>query len=338
MTYGGLVMSALPKVELHSHLDCCLSYDAVRRIDPGVSREGYAARFVAPSPCASLADFLTYTLNFRALLQTERALRIAVRDVFEQMAADGVVYAELRFAPLLHLEGSLSGDDVAACVGDETARQIEATGIDASLILCTMRHFEAAQSLETARLLERHAPSSPVAAFDIAGDEAGYPLDPHLPAFDRVREAGLGVTVHAGEASGPGSVREALDRTGTRRIGHGVRSIEDADLVDRLRRERIHLEICPASNVQTRAVPGIDEHPVDRLYRAGVPVGISTDTRAVTDVRLTQEYERLRDTFGWTLAELKTANHNALDASFAEEPVKRRVAAAIDEAYSDASA
>jgi adenosine deaminase len=313
-----------------------LSYEAARRIDPDVSRERYARQFVAPSPCTSLADYLTYTLNFRALLQTERALRIAVQDVFEQMAADGIVYAELRFAPLLHLEGPLSGDDVVRCVSDETVRQIQTTGIDASLILCTMRHFSAAQSLETANLLERHASSGPVAALDIAGDEAAYPLDPHLPAFDRAREAGLAVTVHAGEAGGPESIREALDKTGTQRVGHGVRSIEDGDLIDRLRSEQIHLEICPSSNVQTRAVSSIDDHPIDRLYRAGVPVGISTDTRAVTNVRLTQEYERLQNTYGWTLADLEKVNRSALDASFATNPVRRRVAATIDEAFSEA--
>lgn len=319
----------LPKVELHSHLDCCLSYAAVREIDPGVTAERYAAAFVAPPVCASLAEFLTYPRNFCALLQTRRALRIAVRDVFAQMAADGVAYAELRFAPLLHVEEGLSPDEVVDCVADETVRQIAATGVDATLILCTLRHFTGEQSMETARLVTRHATAGPVAALDLAGDEAGHPLRPHLPAFAHVREAGLGITVHAGEAGGPENVREAIDATGTRRIGHGVRSVEDASLVERLRDERVLLEICPASNVQTRAVPGLAEHPVDRLYRAGVPVGISTDARAVTDVTLTQEYTSLRDAFGWTPADLARTNRDALAASFAPEPVRRRVAAKL---------
>lgn len=329
MTSDRSNLGTLPKVELHSHLDCCLSYDAVRRIDPGISREHYDTHFAAPARCTSLADYLTYTLNYRAVLQTERALRIAVQDVFTQMAADGIVYAELRFAPLVHLDGGLSPDDVVRCVGDETVRQTEATGIEAGLILCTLRDFGAAQSLETARLAETH--SGPVVALDIAGDEVAYPLDPHLPAFDHARQAGLGVTVHAGEAGGPESVREALDKTGTRRIGHGVRSAEDPALVERLREERVHLEICPTCNLQTGAVRTREEHPVDRLYRAGVRVGISTDTRAVTDVRLTQEYERLRDVFGWTLADFAAVNRDALDAAFAPEPVKRRVAQALEE-------
>ena len=327
-------LTSLPKIELHSHLDCCLSFDAVHKIDPTVTRDDYDRRFVAPPKCATLAEYLAYTFNYRNILQTERALRIAVRDVFAQMAADGVVYAELRFAPLIHTGQGLTPDEVVLAIGDETTRQIAATGIEASLILCTLRDYTREQSLETANLVVRHAANSPVAAMDIAGDEIAYPLDTHVPAFQHVRRNRLGLTIHAGEGAGPASVREALDTTGTRRIGHGVRSIEDAALVARLRDERIHLEICPTCNVQTNAVPTLEAHPVDRLYRAGVPVGISTDTRAVTDVRLTQEYERLMTTFGWTLADLGTVNRNALDAAFAPEHVKRRLAALLDAAYS----
>ena len=331
-------LQALPKVELHSHLDCCLSYDAIHEIDPGITRERYARDFVAPPRCASLAEYLTHTFHYRRALQTERALRIAVRDVFTQMGMDGLIYAELRFAPLVHTERGLTPDEVVRCVSDETRRQTERTGIEASLILCTLRDYSAAQSLATARLVERYAGDGPVVAMDIAGDEVAHPLDPHVAAFARVREAGIGSTVHAGEAGGPESVREALDATGTRRIGHGVRSIEDEALVTRLCDERIHLEICPSCNVQTSAVPSLAEHPVDRLYRAGVPVGISTDTRAVTDVRLTREYERLRDTFGWTLDDFAAVNRNALAASFAKDDVKVRLAAVLDQAYGTADA
>jgi adenosine deaminase len=324
----------LPKVELHSHLDCCLSYDAVRRIEPSISRDRYDEYFVAPPKCPSLADYLTYTFAYRALLQTERALRIAVRDVFAQMAGDGVVYAELRFAPLVHTEGGeLSADEVVACVAAETAAAAAATGIDAGLILCTLRDYDAGQSMDTARLAVRHARSGPVVAMDIAGDEITHPLDPHVPAFEFAAAAGLGVTVHAGEAGGPDSVRAALDQAGARRIGHGVRSAEDADLLARITQERVHLEICPSSNVQTSTVASYAAHPVGRLRAAGASVGISTDTRAVTDVRLTEEYERLRDVFGWTAADFERINLDALDAAFTAEPVRRRVAAVLDAAY-----
>jgi adenosine deaminase len=172
-----------------------------------------------------------------------------------------------------------------------------------------------------------------VVALDIAGDEAAYPLDPHVPAFAFAQDGGLGVTVHAGEADGPASVREALDKVGTRRIGHGIHSVGDDDLMARLAAERIHLEVCPASNLQTGAVPSLVEHPVVQLRAAGVPVGISTDTRAVTDIRLTQEYERLGDVLDWTLADLGQVNRDALAAAFTTESVRRRVAKLIDGAY-----
>jgi adenosine deaminase len=210
---------------------------------------------------------------------------------------------------------------------------VGATGIDASLILCTLRHFSPAASLATAGLVERFAGSSPVAALDIAGDEAGHPLAPHLPAFDHVRALGLPVTVHAGEAAGPASVREALDRTGTRRLGHGVRSVEDPALVGRLRDDGIHLEVCPASNHQTSVVASPDEHPVDRLHRAGVSLGLSTDTRAVTDVTLTDEYAGVVDRFGWTLDDLRATNEAALAVAFAPDDVKARVAARLADGF-----
>jgi adenosine deaminase len=323
-------LAAAPKIELHSHLDCCLSFKAAHRIEPSITREHYVRNFVAPPRCRSLADYLAYTMNYRKLLQSERALRIAVADVFSQMAADGIVYAELRFAPLIHTEGgALSADEVVACVSEETVAQIAATGVEATLILCTLRNYSAEQSMETARLVERHAKSGPVAAMDIAGDEVAYPLTVHQRAFAHVREAGLGMSIHAGEAGGPDSVREALDLTGTTRIGHGVRSVEDPELVARLAESGVHLEICPTCNVQTNAVTSYESHPVERLRQAGVPVSISTDTRAVTDVRLTQEYERLAASFGWTSSEVAQANRDALAAAFAPAEVKARIAALL---------
>lgn len=323
----------LPKIELHSHLDCCLSYEAVHAIDPSISRDDYDRDFVAPAKCESLAEYLTYTFNYRNLLQSERALRIAVQDVFSQMAADGIIYAELRFAPLVHTENGLDPDEVVSCIADETQRQVNASGIEASLILCTLRDYSAAQSMETAHLVTRYAETTLVAAMDIAGDEIAYPLDPHVPAFTHVLDAGHGLTIHAGEAGSPESVIEAIEKTATRRIGHGVRSVEDAALVERLRNERIHLEMCPTCNVQTNTVSTLDAHPVDELYRAGIPVSISTDTRAVTDVRLTQEYERLQDTFGWTLKDFAATNRNALTAAFTPYDVKQRLAARLNRTY-----
>jgi adenosine deaminase len=321
-------MPLLPKVELHLHLDCSLSFSAVSRLDSSITRAEYDAEFVAPPQCASLVDFLTRAPRGFRLMQTREALRLVTADVFEQLAADGVIYAELRFAPLLHLEQGLTPEAVVEEVDRAAEESIAATGIEARLILCTLRHYTEEQSLATARLVERFR-GSRVVALDIAGDEAGYPIDAHIAAFRYAAERGLARTAHAGEARGADSVWETMRAFTPSRIGHGVRSIEDAALVEHLRRERIHLEICPSSNVQTRAAATYAEHAVDRLYRAGVSLGINTDTRTITNVTLEQEYARLREHFAWSDAELQTCNREALGAAFIEDEVRQRLLARL---------
>lgn len=317
-------MAGIAKVELHLHLDCSLSYGVVSRLAPSISRAEFDAEFVAPRQCSSLADFLTRAPRGFQLMQSEEALRLVVEDLFEQLAADNVIYAELRFAPLLHLAGGLTPEAVVAIVDRATEQSIRATGIEARLILCTLRHYDAAQSMLTAQLVERFK-GSRVVALDIAGDEAGYSIEAHVPAYRYAIERGLNRTAHAGEACGAESVWETLRAFQPTRIGHGVRSIEDTSLVEHLRRERIHLEVCPSSNVQTRTCLSYDAHPVDRLLRAGVSLGISTDTRTITNVRLEQEYARLREVFGWGDAELLTCNREALRAAFVDEATRTRL-------------
>jgi adenosine deaminase len=318
-------MPALPKVELHLHLDCAASHAAVARLRPEVTLARYRADFVAPAKCTNLADFLLRPPRIVALMQDRRGLDVIVADLFDQLAADGVVYAEMRFAPYLHTDGGLEPAEVVEIVSAAVERGSADSGVEARLILCTLRHFDAEMSLATAQLVERFR-GSLVVALDIAGDEAGYPLDAHEAAFRYAEEHGLRRTAHAGEASGPESVRETLRRLRPERIGHGARSIEDARLVDHLVQAGIHLEVCPSSNVQTDLCDTYADHPIDALYRRGVSLGVSTDCRAVTDITLEREYERLRATFGWTDADLARCNRAALAAAFAPEDVRARVA------------
>ena len=266
-------------------------------------------------------------------MQSEDSLRLVTEDVFEQLAEDGVVYAEIRFAPLLHLQQGLAAERVVAvveCAADRLSRE---TGIAAGVILCTLRHFTQEESMKTARLVEAFR-GSRVVALDIAGDEAGYPLDAHLNAYRYAREHGLARTAHAGEACGPESVWETLRLLAPQRIGHGTRSYEDAALVEHLRRERIHLELCPSSNVQI--IPSIvrwEDHPIDRLYRAGVSLSVSTDTRMLTPATLTGEYEGLRRVFGWGDEEFLRTNLMGVDAAFADAEVKERVRERLAEGF-----
>ncbi len=321
-------MAHMSKVELHLHLDCSLSYEVVSRLDPTVTRQRFDAEFVAPPQCASLADFLTRAPRGFKLMQSEEALRLVTEDLFEQLRRDQVIYAEIRFAPLLHIEGGLTPEAVVAAVDRATEDCIRKTGIEARLILCTLRHFNQEQSLLTAQLVERFK-GSRVVALDIAGDEAGFPIDAHIPAYLFAINHGIHRTAHAGEARGADSVWETLRAFQPSRIGHGVRSIEDPALVEYLRRERIHLEVCPSSNVQTRTCPTYADHSVDRLFRLGVSVGINTDTRTVTNVTLEQEYDRLRERFGWCDEELLACNREALRAAFVGEPVRARLLAQL---------
>ena len=326
-------LKRLPKVELHLHLDCSLSYKAVASLAPGVSREEFLRDFVAPARCTNLADFLLRAPRGFRLMQSEDALRAVTEDVIEQLVDDGVVYAELRFAPLLHLERGLSAERVVAVVERAAENLACATGVEAQLILCTLRHFNAEQSLQTAQLVEQFR-GSRVAALDIAGDEAGFPLDAHVAAYRFARERGLRRTAHAGEACGPESVWETLRLLDPERIGHGTRSIEDAQLVDHLRREKIHLELCPSSNVQI--IPSIakwEEHPIDRLYRAGVSLSLNTDTRMLNPVTLTGEYREMQRVFGWAEAEFLHVNLMGLEAAFADDSVKERVRKRLTESY-----
>jgi adenosine deaminase len=322
----------LPKVELHVHLDCCLSYQAIRQLDSSVTPESYRQDFVAPAKCTSLAHYLETTRNSVALLQNEEALRLSVADLFGQFTQDRVIYAEIRFAPLLHTRQGLKPERIVQVVEEETAKQSLQTGIEVQVLLCTLRHFSEEQSLQTVKLVEAFQ-GSRVVALDIAGDEAGFPIDAHVPAFRYAIEQGIPRIAHAGEARGADSVWEILQHFQPMRIGHGVRSLEDEKLVEHLRQTQMHLEVCPKCNVQTDIVPTYPDHPIDRLYQAGLSLGVNTDTRTVTDVTLNQEYEQVAKVFGWDAGHFLACNLNALQASFAPPDVKERLMNQLRAAY-----
>lgn len=318
----------MPKAQLHLHLDCAISFGAAAALAPSLTLAEYRRDFVAPAKCTNLADFLTRPPRIVALMQEPRALELVVEDLHDQLQADGTVYAEIRFAPHLHTERGLSPAEVVRIVEAAAERASKATAVQTRLILCTLRHFSVEQSLETARLV-REFRGSRVVALDIAGAEADYPLDPHEPAFRFAAEHDLFRTAHAGEAAGPESVWETLARLRPQRIGHGVRAIADPALVAHLRDRRVHLELCPSCNVQTDVVATYREHPIDRLYRAGVHLSVNTDSPTITDVTLSREHERLREAFGWTDAELLACTRNAIEAAFVEDSVRAQLLATL---------
>ena len=322
------VLAALPKVELHQHLDCSLSYAFAKSFDPQLSEAQFRREFIAPGFSPDFDPYERCANRAVALMQTAAQLAASVDDLFVQLAADNVVYAEIRFAPLLHVSGELTSRDVVTTVAASVRAASLRTGIDAGVLLCTLRHFDEAQSVETARLAAEFAGSA-VVGIDLAGDEANDPLGPHITGFDFARRAGIGRTAHAGEGGGPASVRETLLLLQPQRIGHGVRSSEDPELVAELRARGVHLEVCITSVIQTGVYRTVADHPIERLRAAGVSLGISSDGRTISDVSLTNEYQHVARTFGWPAERFAAANRAAIDAAFATDAVKERVRAKL---------
>jgi len=315
------MLDFFPKIELHVHLDCSLSYAVVQKLRPSLGYEAYRQTFVGPPKCADLRDYLTRAQSGIEVMQTAEALRLVTLDLFEQLQADNVLYAEIRFAPLEHLREGLSPQQVVQTVADAVQEGTATTGIQAGLILCTLRHYTEEQSMETACLVEQFAGAS-VVGFDIAGDEAGFPIDNHVAAFQYAHAQGIPCTAHAGEACGADSVRETLLHFAPRRLGHGVRSAEDPALLDFLKQKNIHLEVCPVSNVQTNVYPAMTDHRVDDLYRAGLSLSINTDARTISDATLNGQYQTLREVFCWGKQHFLKCNLEAIDHAFAPESVK----------------
>ncbi len=322
----------LPKAELHLHLDCSLSYGVVKKLDPAVTEEQYRHEFIAPEKCEDLMDFLKRAVKGFSLMQTKEALQLVVFDLFEQLKKDNVIYAEIRFAPLLHLEKGLTAYEVVQTVEAATAKAVQQSGIEARLILCTLRHYTEEQSMATVKLVEQFA-GTYVAGFDIAGDEAGCPVTNHVKAFRYAKEKGLHITAHGGEAAGPESVWEVLEYFKPTRIGHGARSAEDAGLIQHLKEKKIHLEICPSCNVQTAMYETYKDHPVDSLKKEGVLLNINTDCRTIVDITLNREYNKLHKNFGWTKQDFYECNVNALEAAFIPETLKTSLLAKLKEGY-----
>jgi adenosine deaminase len=325
-----------PKIELHLHLDCSLSYREVHQIDPSITEEVYRRDFIAPARCTNLADYISRAVRMVNLMQTREQLRLATLDVFDQLRKDSVIYAEMRFAPLLHLQKGLTPEQVVAAVDEAVDEGIRTTGIRVGLLLCTLRHFSREQSMETVKLVEKFR-NRHVVGFDIAGDEAGYPIDNHLDAFRYALAHGIPVTAHAGEAAGPKSVWETLNSFHPTRIGHGVRSVEDTALTSYLKANHILLEVCPTSNLQTNMYPDLASHPVDRLCRGGVALSINTDCRTISNTSLDREYAQLVNVFHWTKGDFLRCNLEAVDHAFASDAVKDQLRDRLRRAYDPAA-
>ena len=288
----------LPKVELHLHLDCSLSFEVVNKINQSITLKEYQRSFIAPPKCTDLADYLKRAVKGFELMQTAEQLRLVTFDLFRQLKEDNIIYTEIRFAPLLHTLGGLSPEQVVEVVNDAVNDCIEEYDINAGIILSTLRRFSEAQSLQTAKLVKKYQETH-VVGFDIAGDEAGFSINNHLKAFQFAKRNNIKSTAHAGEEKGSESVWETLQSFQTLRIGHGVTSSKDKNLVSFIKQKKIHLEICPTSNIQVNVFDKIENHSVNELFNSDVSISINTDGRTISNVTLTKEYHLMQDVFNW---------------------------------------
>jgi len=321
----------LPKVELHVHLDCCLSFKGLTRIDPTISESFYKKNFIGTS-CSCLKDYIRCADTALEYMQTKEQLEIVIEDLFDQLVNDNVIYAEIRFAPLLHLKKGLSSKNVVEIVSNKTKIESEKSGIEVGLILCTLRHFSVDQSLQTVKLVKDFSNKN-VVGFDIAADEAGFPIDNHIKSFQFARDNNIFCTAHAGEALGADSVTNTLKYLKPNRIGHGVRCIEDNSLIEKIKKENIHLEICVTSNMVTKVFNDLKDHPVDFLLNKGISLSINTDGRTISDTTLNKEYVLLNKEFNWLKNKFLEVNINAMKASFSSNKVKNKIISILNQNY-----
>jgi adenosine deaminase len=322
-----------PKALLHDHLDGGLrpttvielarddGYDGLPTTDPGE----LGSFFTSGADRKSLELYLEGFEHTVAVMQTPEALTRVAHECAEDLAADGVVYAEVRFAPELSTGGGLSLDDVVKAVLAGFASGSAASGIQVGFIVTAMRQF--ARSVEIAELAVKFRDAG-VVGFDVAGPEAGFPPTRYLDAFNLIHHANFHLTIHAGEAFGLPSIWEALQWCGAQRLGHGVRIVDDITvgqdgaialgrLANYVRDLRVPLEMCPTSNVHTGAVASIEEHPIDLLRRLRFRVTVNTDNRLMSGVTLSDEFETLSRVFGFGLDEMEWLTLNAMKSAFA---------------------
>ena len=326
-------MQAAPKVLLHDHLDGGLRPQTIVELAaevghelPAPDAESLGRWFTESADSGSLVRYLETFDHTVAVMQNGPAIARVALECVEDLAADGVVYAEVRYAPEQHVTGGLTLDEVVAAVQEGFDAGVAASGgrIVVRQLLTAMRHQ--ARSMEIAELAIAWRDRG-VAGFDIAGAEAGFPPTRHLDAFEYLQRENAHFTIHAGEAFGLPSIWEAIQWCGADRLGHGVRIIDDITvgedgsvelgrLAAYVRDKRIPLEMCPSSNIQTGAAESFAEHPIGLLTELRFRVTINTDNRLMSGTSMTGEMHGLVEAFGYTLEDLRWFTINAMKSAF----------------------
>jgi adenosine deaminase len=341
MSMADLIQRA-PKALLHDHLDGGVRPQTVVELAqefgytdlPTTDVDDLATWFNRGAKRNDLVLYLETFAHTVGVMQHRDAIERVAYECAQDLAADGVVYAEVRFAPELSTEQGLTLDEVMEAVLEGFRRGSADTDLTIYAIVSAMR--TAARSLEIAELAVRFRDAG-VVGFDIAGAEAGYPPSRHLDAFQHINRENFHSTIHAGEAFGLPSIWEAVQFCGAERLGHGVRIVDDIDpgeglgteklgrLATYIRDRRIPLELCPTSNVNTGVVASIAEHPIGMLRRLRFRVTVNTDNRLMSNTSMSKEMNKLHDAFGWGLDDFEWLTVNAIKSSFAPFPERLKL-------------
>lgn len=313
----------IPKVELHIHLDGSIRVTTASELlnRPVIEIE---KEMMAPSTCHSLTEYLKCFDIPISLMQTKENLIRVSKELAQDLMDDGVIYAEIRFCPLFHIKEGLTKEEVVEAV----LEGLHMVPLKTNLILCMMRHFTEEENKEIIELTKKYLHKG-VCAIDLAGDEAKFPTKNYQHLFEIIREKQIPYTIHAGEADGIESVKSAISFH-TTRLGHGIHIIDDSSYAKEHKNQNILLEICPTSNVQTKAVSNYQNHPIRKLFELGYPISINTDNRTVSNIHLTKEYELLHHYFQFTLEEFKKINQQAVQYSFLKTEEKEKILKKLD--------
>lgn len=295
-----------PKIELHVHLDGSVRLETVREL---LQKDIIQDDIVAPNKCKDLNEYLTKFSLPISIMQTKENLKRISKELALDLKQDGVIYAEIRFAPINHIQ-NLTLDEVIESV----LEGLKCASIKTNLILCLMRNSSFEENKKIINLAHKYLGSG-VCALDLAGAEGIYKTKNFEELFTMAKNLNIPFTIHAGEADGIESIESAIN-FGTKRIGHGIKCVESNETIDLIKQKNLVLEICPTSNVQTNVINEFKNHPIKYLYDNNVLVTVNTDNRTVSNITLTEEYEKLIKYFNFTLEDIKKMNIWAIQNSF----------------------
>ena len=317
----------MPKIELHCHLDGSMSVELTQKLlaDMGeeYTKEELQEALTAPMDCPSLADYLKrFDLPLRCL-QTKEGLRAAAEELALRAAKEQVKYLEVRFAPSFSTQQGLKITEIIESVNEGLKSAEAKRDIHTGILVCAMRNLDQETNLSMLKDA-RELLGSGVVGCDLAGDEKAYPTSGFRELFEWARKNDMPFTIHSGECGSTLNIQTAIEY-GARRIGHGIAMKDDPEVMKLCADKKIGVELCPTSNLQTKAINSIEEYPFKKFYEAGIPMSINTDNRTVSDTTCTDEYMRLVDAGMFKEAMCQKIYMASLAASFADDSVKQEV-------------